>query len=73
MPNLQPFAMLNQISASLGTQAVVQEVARQGVNATAQAIQQQAQGIALDTAARDTATKGEKPKDNPGAPQKPRQ
>lgn len=55
------------------TQAVVQEVARQGVNATAQAIQQQTQGVAADTAARDAAAKAEKPKDNPGAPHKPGQ
>lgn len=52
------------------TQAVVQEAARQGVNATAQAIQQQAQGVVADKAARDAAAKAEKPKDNPGAPQK---
>lgn len=54
------------------TQAVVQEAARQGVNATSQAVQQQAQRVVADAAAR-AAAKADKPKDNPGPPQNLRQ
>lgn len=55
------------------TQAVVQEAARQGVNATVEAVQQQAQGVVVDKTARDGAAKAETSKDNSGAPQKPGQ